>query len=159
MTKRTTESTLLTIDRSHPFDPSHLPGGLSIWREDDRALAVTELDLSKVLLWEIDRGEEDLDGELSMDGEEVLRALKDANYIPLDAKTMQTLLAQDLVPKEWEERAEGIVFLGSIFRDQYMVEEVFALDWHSRSQAWRFECGLFDASFQRGAHAFAVIPA
>jgi hypothetical protein len=77
----------LVIDRSKPFDPTRFIGsGWRIVEEDTRALAITEIDFSKV---RFDSGLKE--GESVIDGEEKLKRLKQLPGIRLDAKTGQTL--------------------------------------------------------------------
>lgn len=122
--------TIIQIDRSQPFDPAEFLGaGWSIWRgpadgdglsgdedQDERSLALTEVDLSKI------RFETCLQkGEASITGEEKLRRLKVSGHIRLDAKIFQTLWEnRDKIPEAWKEKINSntrfIFFDGTILR-------------------------------------------
>ena len=95
---------VIKIDRSQPFDPvKFLDKGWSIVEEDERSLALTEVDLTKVRLETMLR-----DGETNIRGEEHLKMLKKAGCVRLDAKVFQTLWEnQGLIPESWKERING----------------------------------------------------
>jgi hypothetical protein len=116
---------ILQIDRSTPFDPvAFLGDGWSIVEQDERSLALTEVDLSKINFETTLK-----DGERSVVGWEKFKRLKNAGYIRLDAKVFQTLLEnQHLIPESWKEEfklMEGfsmadvfrIYFDGTVLRD------------------------------------------
>ena len=81
----------LVIDRSHPFNPTRFIGkGWTIEEQDERALALTEIDFSKV------RFESGLkEGEAAITGEEKLKRLKAGGVVRLDAKIGQTLYEEN----------------------------------------------------------------
>jgi hypothetical protein len=81
---------ILVIDRTKPFDPvKFIHSGVSIVEEDERSLALTEIDFAGV------RFESGLVGdEPTIDGEEKLKRLKQLTEIRLDAKIGQTLLEE-----------------------------------------------------------------
>ncbi len=122
------------INRSTLFNPSKfmckdLRRGLSIWKgpvdgdglsgledQDERSLALTELDLSKVQL--VTCLQED---ETSIQSEENLKRLKVTNHIRLDVQVFQTLWEnQHFIPESWKEETNGkpplISFDGTILR-------------------------------------------
>jgi len=146
------EPKIIPIDRSQPFDSAAfkgLGGGWTIWRgpkdgdgltgeeeQDSRALAITELDLSKI------RFETGLEGkETSVKGETKLARLKKANYVRLDAKVFQTLWEnQHLIPLQWKEKTNGnttyIFFDGTVLRSPDGRRYVLCLYWSD--DAWRW---------------------
>jgi len=146
------EPKIIPIDRSQPFDSAAfkgLGGGWTIWRgpkdgdgltgeeeQDSRALAITELDLSKI------RFETGLEGkETSVKGETKLARLKKANYVRLDAKVFQTLWEnQHLIPLQWKEKTNGnttyIFFDGTVLRGPYGYRYVLCLYWHDDAWSW-----------------------
>ncbi|MEK7182253.1 MAG: hypothetical protein AAB679_00640, partial [Patescibacteria group bacterium] len=75
-------SQIIQIDRSQPFDPAKfISAGWSIEEQDERSLALTEVDLSKVVF------ETTLEkNEKNIKGEERLERLKEKNVVRLDAK-------------------------------------------------------------------------
>lgn len=110
--------TIIPIDRSISFNPEKFLGrrGWTIWRgssdcydrdgeeeQDSRSLAITELDLSKIQLVTTIR-----EDESTVNGEENLRRLREANHICLDAKIFQTLWENKiLIPPLFKELTNG----------------------------------------------------
>ena len=88
--------TIVTIDRSRPFNPAEFIGpGWTTEEQDEGSLLLTEIDLTKVRLETCLNS-----GEQYIKGEEKLRRLKLAGHIRLDAKVFQTLWEnQELVPE------------------------------------------------------------
>ena len=143
---------ILRINRSTPFNPAKFLGeGWSIWRgpadgdglsgneeQDERSLALTEVDLSKV------RFETCLhDGESSITGEEKLKRLKETGHIRLDAKVFQTLWEnKDKIPESWKEKIDGniryIFFDGTTLRSPDGDRRVLSLYWSDGG--WRWLC-------------------
>jgi hypothetical protein len=77
----------LIVDRAKPFDPVAFIGrDWSVVEEDDRSLALTDIDFGKVRFESGLKG-----GESVIVGEEKLRRLKKMPEIRLDAKSGQTL--------------------------------------------------------------------
>lgn len=142
----------ISIDRSKPFDPATFLGeGWSIWRgstdgdglsshedQDERSLALAELDLAKVSFTTMLR-----DGETATKGEEKLRRMKASGHIRLDAKVFETFWRSTrLIPVEW--RKKGTVFFdGTILRSPNGKRHVLYLVW--RGAQWHgCVCGLED---------------
>jgi len=138
ITNQDGESRILVIDRSQPFDPVKFSGRYwGIVEEDERSLALTEVDLAKVCLVHMLR-----DGETFVRGDEALRRLRETGYIRLDAKVLQTLLEnQELIPESWKERVDGhvrsIYFGGTELHDrsyhestEFLREWLAMADWH-----------------------------
>lgn len=120
----------LPIDRSQPFNPETFIGkGWSIWRgptdgdgfsgeeeQDPRALALTELDFSRLRLVRTLKEDENVVG-----GEENLRRLREIRHICLDAKAFQVLWQnRQLLPDLLKEQTNGdttyIFFHGTTLR-------------------------------------------
>jgi hypothetical protein len=110
---------VLSVNRSRPFNPAELIGeGWTIEEQDERSLALTEVELSSL------RFETCLkDGEQYITGEERLRRLKEAGQIRLDAKVFEALRQeQTVIIKSWTKRSEDISCLsfdGTVIRDPY----------------------------------------
>jgi hypothetical protein len=126
-----TLSQIIQIDRSRKFDPASFVGAnWTIWRgpangkglegdedQDERSLALTEVDLSKVLFKSTLKARES-----SVNGEEKLRRLKAMNVIRLDAGVFQTFWEhREELPESWKKDENGnvryIYFDGTILRD------------------------------------------
>ncbi len=122
---------ILPIDRSTPFDPAKLIGkGWSIWKgpadgdgltgeegQDQRSLALTEVDLSKIMLRTSLKNKK----ETYIKGEETLNRLKKAKCIRLDAQVFLTLWKdQNRIPASFKELTNGnttfIFFDGAVLR-------------------------------------------
>ncbi len=106
---------IIQIDRSKPFDPNiFIDEGWSIVEQDKRALAITEIDLTKVIL---DTSLEK--GEKSIMGENRLMRLKEKEVTRLDAAIFKALWEnKQLIPGKWK-RKKGIFFDGSIFQSPF----------------------------------------
>ena len=106
---------IIKIDRSKPFDPaSFISKGWKIVEQDERSLAISELDLNVVRLERMLKSKESY-----IDGEENLRRLKSTGHIRLDAKIFEILWNnQQLIPEKWKEKTDGkttfIFFDGTI---------------------------------------------
>src|SRR3989344_1008330 len=98
------DSTVISIDRSYPFNPEeYLCKGVKIDSEDQRSLALTEIDLSNVQFVSMLK-----DGELSINGEEKLSRLKASGNILLDAKIFEFLLEHKIrIPPHLEEKVQN----------------------------------------------------
>lgn len=95
-------SMVVTIDRSKPFNPTEFIGeGWSIWRgpadggglegeleQDNRSLAMTEIDLFKIIFF----GDDLRSFEAKRTGEERLKHLAGTNLIKLDLGILQSFL-------------------------------------------------------------------
>jgi hypothetical protein len=103
---------ILPIDRTRPFDPVKFLGkGWSIVEEDERSLALTQLDPTKIRLEHMLKK-----GEISIKGGERLRRLKEAGYIRLDAKIFQTLWEnRAFIPESWKHK--DVYFDGTVLRN------------------------------------------
>src|SRR3989344_2479392 len=111
------ESRMIKIDRSKPFNPAEFIGkGWSVWRgtadgdglsgeeeQDAQSLALSEIDLSQILL------EAHLKkGESYTSGEERLRRLKTAQRAKLDAGVFQTFWENRMIlPERFKEKTNG----------------------------------------------------
>jgi hypothetical protein len=95
------EPRILKIDRSSPFDPvSFLGEGWKVVEEDERALALTEIDLSKVYFDSMVK-----ESELSISHKTKQKRLREGKNIPLDAKCLQTLWEdKHYIPELWRFR-------------------------------------------------------
>lgn len=141
---------VLFIDRSKPFDSVKFIGrGWTIEEEDERALALAEIDLSNV------RFESGLaEGETIINGEEKLKRLKALPDIRLDAKTGQTLYEEPGQPTlrflhdhfgvSWFELA-GTVLRGS-FGSRY-----FLCLHRDDDGSWLWDCGWLGGGRGRGS--------
>lgn len=132
------EPRLICVDRSVPFDPvAFLGKGWSIAEEDERSLALTEVDVAQVTLVTMLK-----DGESRVVGEEKLRRLKDAGHVRLDAGVFKFLWEnQEIIPEEWKRTGNGsiqyIYFDGTVLRGPDGGRRVLCLsrygdewDWH-----------------------------
>jgi hypothetical protein len=140
---------IVKIDRSNPFDPaSFLFNGWKIDEEDERSLALTNMDLSKI------RFETCLKkGESYVRGAKRLTRLKIAKRVRLDAKIFQTLWEnKELIPESWKEKTNGnttyIHFDGIVLRDPNGNRDVLYL--YFRGGEWHWSFYLLDIAF--GAH-------
>ena len=126
----------LRIDRGKPFDPVGfltLPdrgAGWKIAEQDERSLALTKIDMSKVRLESmLERGES------VVIGGKKLERLKTAGYIRLDAAMLQALLKEPrLIPREWKKR-QAVSFDGTILLDRKGRRYVLCL-YHGDSGYW-----------------------
>ena len=77
---------VISIDRTIPFDTAFIGDGWTVEEEDERSLALNEIDLTEVAF------ETTLQkGEKSVKGEEKLKRLKEDGRIRLDAGIFKTL--------------------------------------------------------------------
>ncbi len=130
----------LQIDRSKPFDYAFVGPESEIEEEDQRSLALSEIDLADI------RFEAMLeDSETSVDGGSRLGRLRGAGYIRLDAKIFQTLWEnQQLIPERWKERTKGqmtkIFFEGTVLRSSHSNRGdnryVLCLYWDGSEWCW-----------------------
>lgn len=131
---------VISIDRSIPFDPTTFIGnGLSIEEQDERAIALTEIDLTEVMF------DSTLEkGEKSIKGEDKLKRLKEkTNRIRLDAGIFKTLWEnQILIPLKWKEKTNGdttfIFFDGTVLRNSIGDRCVLYLYWNDGEWSWRY---------------------
>ncbi len=133
------EPKVIPIDRTSAFDPVAFIGeGWSIVEEDERSLALGEVDLTKVNFETMLK-----ERESSVVGEEKLKRLKDAGHIRLDAKVFQTLWEnQHLIPASWKEPTNGnttyVFFDGTILRNSRGSRCVLCLYWDDGEWDWRY---------------------
>ncbi len=161
-----TVQNILKIDRSKPLDLMTFVGeGWSIWKgladsdglsgdedQDNRSLALTEIDISKIELETTLKR-----GESSINGEQKQKRLKDDGRIRLDAKVFQTFWEdQSKIPEAWKKRVNGniqyICFDGTILRIPGGDRSVLYLCWGGGS--WSWDVGWLDVGFSaRGPSA------
>lgn len=133
-------SRIIKIDRSQPFNPTvFIGGGWSIEEQDEKALALTEIDLTKVVFkTTLEKGER------SIKGEDKLKRLKEKNVVRLDAGIFQTLWEnQHLIPEKWKKKINGrtieIFFDGTILRGSNGVLMVMCLYWCDGKWHWSYQ--------------------
>lgn len=132
---------VISIDRSIPFDPKTFIGnGWSIEEQDERAIALTEIDLTSVMF------DSTLEkGEKSIKGEDKLNRLKEkTNRIRLDAGIFKTLWEnQILIPEKWKEKTNGnttfIFFDGTVLRNSSGDRYVLCLFWDDGEWRWHYD--------------------
>jgi len=133
------EATIVKIDCSKTFDPVAFIGkGWSIVEQDERSLALTQIELGKI----------DFDhmlkkGETRINGEDKLNRLKKDDRIRLDAKVFQTLWEnQSLIPASWKEKTNGnttyIFFDGTVLQDPDGDRCVLYLYWSVGGWLWSY---------------------
>ena len=143
------EPKVIPIDRASAFDPvAFIGNGWSIVEEDERSLALTEVDLSKVSFETMLEN-----GESSVVGEEKLKRLKAQGNIRLDAKVFQTLWEnQHLIPASWKELTNGnttyVFFDGTVLRDSDGSRCVLYLCWNDGK--WDWLCHWLDRKWNAG---------
>ncbi len=124
------ESNIIQIDRSQPLTPNFIGNGWTIWRgpangnglrgkddQDERSLALTKLDLTKVQFETTLKKNENCVG-----GKERHNRLRKMGYIRLDIKIRQTLFENEtLIPESWKDNINGycryIFFDGTFLRN------------------------------------------
>ena len=146
------EPSIISINRTTPFNPAKFLGeGWSIWKgpidgdglsgeeeQDNRSLALTELDLSNIR-FEICLQK----GENYITGEEKLKRLKKADFIRLDASIFLTLRQnQHLVPDCWKEKTNGnttfIFFDGTTLRGPFGYRRTLYLYFGDGRWGWNY---------------------
>ncbi len=124
---------VLVIDRTHLFNPAKFIGkGWSIEEQDERSLALSEVNLADIqLVTTLQNGEE------RVEGEEKLRRLKAAGYIRLDAKILQTLWGnKNLIPESW--KGKHVYFDGTVLRSPNGLRYVLYLCWYGDEWRWLY---------------------
>lgn len=132
---------VISIDRSIPFDPKTFIGnGCSIEEQDERAIALTEINLNEIMF------DSTLEkGEKSIKGEDKLKRLKEkTNRIRLDAGIFKTLWEnQILIPEKWKEQTNGnttfIFFDGTVLRSSDGNRYVLCLYWVDDEWDWGYD--------------------
>lgn len=133
------QGAIIPIDRTVPFDPVKLLGqGWKIEEQDERSLALTQVNLADVRLEHMLKK-----GEDRITGEEKLKRLKKANSIRLDAKVFQTLWEnQSLIPETWKQKTKGnttyVFFDGTVLRCPDGLRCVLYLYWRGGQWYWRY---------------------
>jgi hypothetical protein len=133
------ELKIVKVDRSSPFDPAKFIGkGWTIEEQDERSLALSEVDLTKVRFEDMLKS-----GENSIQGEEKLNRLKKAGHIRLDAKFFQTLWEnRQMISASWKEKIGGniryIVFDGTVLRNSPGNRYVLCLYWDGDIWIWNY---------------------
>ena len=123
--------TILQIDRTSAFNPMALIGW-SIAEQDERSLALAEVDLTKVSFEMILK-----ERESSVAHEEKLKHLKNAGHIRLDVKVFQILWEnQHLIPESWKDHPY-ILFEGTVLRGSDGCLCVLCLYWWHGERHWR----------------------
>ena len=161
-------SNIIHIDRSTPFDPVAFMGkdwsilkgpkdggGLSGEEEqDNRSLALTEIDLNKVSFKTMLEND-----EKSVGGEEKLKRLIASSKIRPDAKAFQTLWEnKHLVPESWKKKTNGnttyIFFDGTILRSPNGNRCVLCLYWDAGR--WRWDGRWLDDGFDANSPSLVL---
>lgn len=144
---------VIMINRFKLFNPAKFIGkGWTIEEQDERSLALTEIDLSKVKFETCLQ-----EGETNIQGEEKLKRLKQADHIRLDAHFFLTLWKnKHLIPESWKEKTNGnttfIFFDGTVLRGPGGRRYVLCLCW--RDGRWDWRCyWLGDVWFAYGPSA------
>ncbi|MBU2634897.1 hypothetical protein KJ841_00275 [Patescibacteria group bacterium] len=133
------EPKVIEIYRSESFNPAKFIGeGWTIEEQDERSLALSELDLTKIQFKTMLK-----DDEPYVKGEEKLRRLKETGYIRLDAKIFQTLWEnQALIPEDWKEKINNntryVFFDGTILRAPRGHRCVLSLYWGAGRWHWGY---------------------
>ncbi len=131
-----TAMNIIRINRKILFDPVQFMQhqGLEIEEQDERSIMLEEIDLSKITL------ESMLKGDLVISGEEHLKRLKKSGYIRLDARIFQTLWENlHLVPDHWrgtEDSPKHIFFDGTILKNEHG-RYVISMFW-DKNRNWRW---------------------
>jgi hypothetical protein len=135
---RKVQSLIIPLDRANPFDLRTYGGlGWSIEEQDERSLALTEVDLGKIQLITVLGS-----GETSISRRGVLNRLKAQDYIRLDAKVLQILIeSKSLIPEAWKQRIDddrifAIFFDGTIFRTPEGRLCTLFLFWGHNNSGW-----------------------
>jgi hypothetical protein len=131
---------VILINRSTPFNPTKFIGtGWTIEEQDERSIALTEVDLTAIRFESMLK-----EGETLVNGEDKLTRLKDAGHIRLDAKILETLWDnQHLIPAKWKEQTNGnttfIFFDGTVFRSPRGRRYVLCLYWFGGQWGWDYD--------------------
>jgi ethanolamine utilization protein EutQ (cupin superfamily) len=131
---------VISIDRTEPFDPAKFIGdGWTIEEQDERSLALTEVDLTEAAFETTLKK-----GEKTVGGEEKLKRLKEDGRIRLDAGIFRTLWEnQHLIPEKWKEQTNGnttfIYFDGTVLRDSGGSRYVLCLCWSGGGWNWYYD--------------------
>ena len=129
-------STIITVNRSRTFNPAKFIGrGWTIEEEDERSLALTQVDLSAILLETTLKPSDN--GRVQ--GEEKLRRLKASGHIRLDAMVLQTLWEnKHLIPESWKTK-NAVYFDGTVLRRPFGSRCVLCLSWYGDEWNWYYD--------------------
>lgn len=129
---------ILSIDRSRPFNPAEFIGkGWSIVEQDERSLAITELDPAKISLVSMLN-----ECEMRVQGEEKLRRLKASGHIRLDAKVFLAFWEnKDRIPESW--KGKYVYFDGTVLQSPDGRRCILYLYWSGVEWSWCY-CWLED---------------
>lgn len=150
-------STHIEIDRSEPFDPSRfIRDGWRIAEQDERSLALTEINLGQVQLVNLLRP-----SEKSIMGEEWYSRLKATASILLDAKIFHTLwMNKHYIPDIWKKRTNAnttlIFFGGTILIGPD--NEPYALYLYFGVGGWDWRCHWLRLNWGVGDSAAVLLP-
>jgi hypothetical protein len=146
---------VIGINRKILFDPVRFMQhrGLEIEEQDERSMALEEIDVSHIAL------ESMLKGDMVISGEEHLKRLKRSSYIRLDARIFQTLWENlHLVPEHWkgtDDSPKHIFFDGTILKNQYG-RYVISMFW-DKDRNWRWTYCRLDLGGWTAADLSAVL--
>ena len=148
---------IITINRSKLFSSVVFIGqSFGIEEEDERALALTEVDLAKVTLWTPHQN----DKEIYVHGEERLRRLKSVGHIRLDAMVLLILLEnQNLIPENWKSKDISAIYFDGTVLFRRANGDRYALSLYQGVGGWRWDClGLKHGCSHRCPSAVIVRP-
>jgi hypothetical protein len=137
------EPKVVALQPSTLFNPAKFIGdGWTIEEEDERSLALTQIDLTAIRLELMLKP-----GETSVKGENKLTRLKDTGHIRLDDRWFQFLWEnQHMIPASWKELTNGnttfIYFDGTVLRDPSGDRCALCLFWQSGQ--WYWGCDWLD---------------
>ncbi len=140
------EPKIITIDRSVAFNPAEFIGeGWKIDEQDERSVAITTLDLTKVSLVDMLK-----QGESAVNGEEKQKRLAKAGHICLDAGAFWHFWKnKHLIQALWKEPIGGkvrfIYFNGTVLRSPSRNRFVLYLDWSEGR--WGRSCSWLGSDF------------
>jgi hypothetical protein len=129
---RLLQENIIKIDRSQIFNPTtFIRPGWTIAEQDERSLALTQVDLSLVSLKSTLMPDE----RFVIKGEERLRRVKAMKCIRLDAMAAQVIYEnQSRIPEEW--KGFMISFDGTILCDSDGIRRTLCLYWYHSEWKW-----------------------
>lgn len=129
-------SSILSIDRSCPFNPAEFIGKefigkeWSIIEQDERSFTLTEVNINKICLVTMLN-----DGETRVQGNEKLRRLRVAGYICLDAKVFLSFWEnKERIPDSW--KGKFVYFDGTVLQSPDGRRCVLYLYWCGSRWFW-----------------------
>ncbi len=137
--------TLLSIDRTKPFDPiDFITEGWKIEEEDERSLALSEVDLITIQLGAMPVGV-----ETSAKDKTWLEQLNGTGNTCLDAKVFQTIWDnKKLIPEYWKKQTNGqptyILFVGTLLEYIHGKGRRWSLALYWEGSDWRWTVYLVD---------------